>query len=82
MGSLPWLHEDYEKCNAVSVVIIIAYVMAVVIHPQEVTADEARAVKRGLSYVKQAGLKWMDGRGCVSRHQVPTMIWIHEAALG
>jgi len=61
---------------------MVAYVLAVVIHPQEVPADEALAVKRGLSYLKQAGLKSIDGRGCVLRHQVPTMLWSHEAALG
>ncbi len=47
-----------------------------------ITAVEARAVKRGLSYLKKASLKWMDGRGCVSRHQVPTMIWSQEAVPG
>lgn len=82
-----WIHCDgynkvMRKGNAVSVFIMVVYLLAVAIHPQEVTADEARAIKRGVSYLKQAGLKWMDGRGCVSCHQVPTMIWSHEAALG
>ncbi|PHQ33881.1 prenyltransferase/squalene oxidase repeat-containing protein [Rhodopirellula bahusiensis] len=42
--------------------------------------DAARSIQRGLQYVQQAGERWIEKRGCVSCHQIPTLIWSHEAA--
>lgn len=41
---------------------------------------ETVAVKRGLKYVSEAGETWIRKRGCVSCHQVPTLIWSHSLA--
>ncbi len=38
-------------------------------------------IARGLSYVRASGQSWIDEQGCVSCHQVPSMIWAHEAAM-
>lgn len=38
------------------------------------------AIDRGLEHVRVAGEKWIDARGCVSCHQVPTLVWSHELA--
>lgn len=44
-----------------------------------VTSSE-ETVTRGLKFVREAGKQWISDRGCVSCHQVPAMIWSHEAA--
>ncbi|MCO8125338.1 terpene cyclase/mutase family protein [Stieleria sp. TO1_6] len=38
------------------------------------------AMSRGLGYLDAAGERWIKKRGCVSCHQVPTLIWSHQAA--
>lgn len=43
------------------------------------TSDQ-ETVTKGLEYVREAGEQWISDRGCVSCHQVPAMIWSHEAA--
>ena len=43
------------------------------------TAAE-NTIQSGLQYVRNAGEAWMKKRGCVSCHQIPSMIWAHEAA--
>ncbi|QDT04950.1 hypothetical protein K227x_33480 [Rubripirellula lacrimiformis] len=35
---------------------------------------------RGLSYLASAGDSWIAKRGCVSCHQIPTLLWSHHAA--
>lgn len=48
---------------------------------QETGSQEtARSIQRGLQYVQQAGERWIEKRGCVSCHQIPTLIWSHETA--
>ncbi|ELP31070.1 prenyltransferase/squalene oxidase repeat-containing protein [Rhodopirellula baltica] len=42
--------------------------------------ETTRSIQRGLQYVRQAGERWIEKRGCVSCHQIPTLIWSHEAA--
>lgn len=42
--------------------------------------QQTAAVAQGLAYVQTTGQQWMSDRGCVSCHQVPSMIWSHEAA--
>lgn len=42
--------------------------------------DATRSIQSGLQYVQQAGERWIEKRGCVSCHQIPTLIWSHEAA--
>ena len=34
-----------------------------------------RAAERAIDYLKADGKKWMDKRGCVSCHQIPSMLW-------
>ncbi len=41
---------------------------------------EDDCIPRALRYVRDAGQGWIDARGCVSCHQVPSLIWSHEAA--
>lgn len=45
-------------------------------------ADDAQqaAIAKGLGYVALAGEKWIDKRGCVSCHQVTSLLWSHTAA--
>jgi hypothetical protein len=33
------------------------------------------AVRRGVSYVEQEGIAWIERRDCVSCHQIPAMLW-------
>jgi squalene-hopene/tetraprenyl-beta-curcumene cyclase len=49
---------------------------------QAVDSSEAQhhAVKRALGYVANAGESWIKKRGCVSCHQIPTMVWSHQLA--
>lgn len=42
-------------------------------------ADED-VIRRGLSYVQSTGQRWIERRGCVSCHQIPSMIWASTAA--
>lgn len=42
---------------------------------------EDDAIHRGLKSIQTAGEKWIEQRGCVSCHQVPSMIWAHDRAL-
>ncbi|KLU07452.1 triterpenes biosynthesis [Rhodopirellula islandica] len=42
--------------------------------------DTTRTIQKGLQHVEQAGERWIERRGCVSCHQVPTLIWSHQAA--
>jgi squalene-hopene/tetraprenyl-beta-curcumene cyclase len=41
-----------------------------------VTPEQARkAIERSLPFVEKEGIAWMNGRGCVSCHQVSSMVW-------
>ncbi|MCC9642865.1 terpene cyclase/mutase family protein [Rhodopirellula sp. JC740] len=42
---------------------------------------KAQAIEKGLRYVASAGERWIEKRGCVSCHQVPTLIWSHQIAV-
>ena len=43
--------------------------------------DARRVISRALPYVQSKGQEWIDDRGCVSCHQVPSMLWgLHLAA--
>ncbi|MEZ6089326.1 MAG: prenyltransferase/squalene oxidase repeat-containing protein [Pirellulaceae bacterium] len=55
-------------------------IIAVVCCTQSKLSAQSDTVARGLQYVRDAGERWIDKRGCVSCHQVPSMIWAHEAA--
>ena len=39
-----------------------------------------QTVKRALNYVADSGESWIKKRGCVSCHQIPTMVWSHQLA--
>jgi hypothetical protein len=44
-------------------------------------ADEARElVVRGLPFIKEKGLEWIEDRQCASCHQIPTMLWSLNSA--
>ncbi len=38
-------------------------------------------IEQGLAYVREAGQKWINEQACVTCHQVPSMIWAHQAAM-
>jgi len=44
------------------------------------TPSSEVVIQRGLTYLNSAGEAWIKKRGCVSCHQVPTLIWSHQAA--
>ena len=43
-------------------------------------SDVHAAIDKSLPYLEQAGVTWMEKRGCVSCHQVPFMLWSLSAA--
>lgn len=47
-------------------------------------ADEGRrdAIVKALEHVAGAGKQWIEKRGCVSCHQVTSLLWSHTAAAG
>lgn len=48
------------------------------VHAEPPPPPESATISRGLSYVRDAGNRWIEDRGCVSCHQVPTLIWSHQ----
>lgn len=48
--------------------------------PRESQNEVARAAERGLSYLRDSGESWIRKRGCVSCHQIPSLIWSHRIA--
>lgn len=44
------------------------------------SAAEETTIDLGLDYVRVSGEKWIERQGCVSCHQVPSMVWAHQAA--
>jgi hypothetical protein len=43
-------------------------------------ATARTAVERSLPFLEREGVKWMTEKGCASCHQVPFMLWSHNAA--
>lgn len=45
------------------------------------SADEAReAVARSLPFLEKEGVAWMQGKACVTCHQIPSMVWSFNEA--
>lgn len=61
-----------------SSLLAIAVSTIVLVSPN--AAAEDASIRSGLNYIRQAGENWIDKRGCVSCHQVPSMLWAHQAA--
>lgn len=50
-------------------------------HPGPAPASPRAIAARSLPFLKDKGQAWIDDRGCVSCHQVPSMLWgLHRAA--
>lgn len=48
--------------------------------PAPTDAEVRSAVERSLPYLETAGVNWMEGRGCMSCHHVPFLLWSFRSA--
>jgi hypothetical protein len=49
--------------------------------PVAIASDAIRAsVTRGLPFLEEAGVAWMNERGCLSCHHIPFLLWTHHSA--
>ncbi|MFK8115058.1 MAG: prenyltransferase/squalene oxidase repeat-containing protein [Rubripirellula sp.] len=68
-------------CGGVFVSIAIFFVQNSVLAAGPSVTDPRRdCVAKAIPYLESEGQKWIDDRGCVSCHQIPSMLWSLSAA--